>query len=464
MSQDLYAVWKAKEQEQFEKIRATRPDLLERPQSPDPDLILGMIGVTFLPETRTRGYIRLYPQDFIVEELNKNGELISLSNATPFQDSEDRRTLFADLIKAGIAHHHALHDLYSTLGIEEGQLGYAGIKDSIALTAQRISLRGVTKEQAEGLSHPHIALRPVAYGSGALQVGDLEGNRFTITVRTEGDFNDALIDTLGTYGGYNFFGPQRFGLRVSSHRLGQKLLQGDLDGLLRMYFGQPGPFDIPLFREVRESLAAVYGDWERMLKIASFLPSSLGSEIKVLQALVREPKKTRAALSEIKDQVKLWQAAYGSWVLNRHLSRLIQAGGELPEELPLPLTPGGIPQGYVDLIDQDGTSDYEQAMSVFPFLQTTTKTIPTRLRAKNLAWEPIDEGVVMRFELGKGSYATSFLSHAFRLYEGLPIPSWVKGGEVDGLGVIGDGSVASWKERFKNVLVKRDPNKEKDEE
>lgn len=464
MSQDLYSVWKAQEQAQFEKIRLTRPDLLERPESPDPDLVLGMIGVTFLPDTRTRGYIRLFPQDFIVEEIRKDGGIVALSDTPTFQDSEDHRTLFVDVVKAGIAHHHALHDLYSMLGIAEGQLGYAGIKDSIALTAQRVSLRGITKEQVEMFTHPHLSLRPVAYGNGALQIGDLIGNRFTITVRTEGAFSESLIDTLGTIGGYNFFGPQRFGLRVNSHVFGQKLLQGDIEGLLKMYFTQPGPFDIPLFREVRESLGAVYGDWARMLKIASFLPSSLGSEIKVLEALVREPQKTRAALTAIKDQVKLWQAAYGSWVVNRHLSRLIQAGGEIPEELSLPLVPGGILKEYADLIEKDGTADYEKQMAFFPFLQTTIKTIPTRLRAKNLAWEATDEGVVLRFELGKGSYATSFLSHAFRLYEGLPIPSWVQGGEVDGLAVIGGGTVAPWKEKFKNVLVKRDPNKEKEEE
>ncbi|KAA0205843.1 tRNA pseudouridine(13) synthase TruD [Candidatus Uhrbacteria bacterium] len=464
MSADLYSAWRAKERAELDKIRAAKPGLLERPQPPDPDFILGMIGVTYLPETRTRGYIRLYPQDFIVEEVAKDGTLVSLSRPPEFSDSEDRRTLYVDLVKAGIAHLHAIHDIEKTLSLQPGQVGHAGIKDSAALTCQRLSLRGVTKEEAEALQHPNMFLRPVSYGSGALQPGDLDGNRFSIVVRTEnGAFDEALLDRLGTIGGYNFYGPQRFGFRMVLHRFAQKIFQGDIDGAIKLYLTKPGPFDVPLFREVRESLANVYGDWKRMLQIVQFLPSSMRDEIRILESLVRDPRKTRAALMTIQDRVKFAAAAYSSWVMNRHLSRLVEAGGDLPEELPLPLAPGGIPAGYADIIEQDGTEDYESVIAQFPFLQLHTKTIPTRLRARMVAWEPIEQGVVLRFELGKGSYATSFLSHAFRLYEGLPIPEWVQDGEVDGLAVIGDGTIAPFKERFKEILVKRDPNREKTE-
>lgn len=464
MSDTLYTDWRAKEKATLDKIRETQPELLDRPQPPDPDLILGMIGVTYLPKSRTRGYIRLYPQDFIVEEISKDGTLISLSQPADFQESEDKRTLYVDLVKAGIAQLHAVHDLESKLGLQPGQLGYAGIKDSAAVTCQRLSLRGVTKEKAEALDHPNMLLRPVAYGSGALQPGDLEGNRFTIAVRTEnGAFDEALMDRLGSVGGFNFYGPQRFGFRMLSHHLGQKLFQGDTDGAIRLYLTKPGPFDVPLFRDVRESLEAVYGDWPQMLKIASHLPNSLRDEIRVLESLVREPKKTRAALGAIKDQVKFWLAAYSSWVMNRHLSRLIEAGGDLPETLALPLAPGGIPQGYVDLIEADGTQGYEAVIAQFPFLQTHAKTIPTRLKAAQVAYERFEQGVILRFTLGKGSYATSFLSHAFRLYEGLPIPDWVQDGDVDALAVLGDGTIQGVREKFKDILVKRNPNKEKEE-
>lgn len=227
-----------------------------------------------------------------------------------------------------------------------------------------------------------------------------------------------------------------------------------------MYLTRPGPFDVPLFREVRESFEAIYGDWGRMLAIAQQLPSALRDEIRMLESLTRDPKKTRAAIGAVKDQVKFWIAAYSSWIMNRHLSRLVEAGGAIPDELPLPLAPGGIPAGYVDLIEADGTQDFEQTLAPFPFIQLHTKTIPTRLKAEKVAYEPIPQGVVMRFTLGKGSYATSFLSHAFRLYEGLPIPEWVQDGEVDALEVMGDGSIAGVREKFKAILVKRDPRKD----
>ncbi len=465
MSEDLYADLRSKEKITLDKIRASKPEMLERVSSPDPDVILGMIGVTYLPDTRVSGYIRLYPQDFIVEEISLDGTQIGISDAPSFQESDDKRTLYADFVKADIAHLHAIHDLESMLKLPAGQVGYAGIKDAFALTAQRLSFRGVTKEQVEALQHPNILLRPVSYGSGVLKPGDLTGNRFTIVVRTEdGRFNENLLDTLGSVGGYNFYGPQRFGSRLNSHLLGQKLLQGDIDGAIRLYLTQPGPFDVPLYRELRESFTAVYGDWPRMLSIARHLPHSLRDEIRVLESLVLDSKKTRQALMAIKDQVKFWVAAYASWVMNRHISRLVLGGGDVPDTLPLPLAPGGIPKGYADLIEQDGTTGYEDVIGQYPFLLLYTKTIPTRLRAEKVAYEPVPQGVIMRFTLGKGSYATSFLSHAFCLYEGLPIPAWVKDGEIDSLDVMGDGTIAGVREKFKTILIKRDPNKEKKEE
>jgi tRNA pseudouridine13 synthase len=452
-TQDLHA----QEKELVDRVRASNPERVYREHSPDQDFILGRIGVTYLPQNRPAGYLRLYPHDFLVEEILTDGRVIPLSGAPAFQDQEDRRTLWADLVKAGISGPHAVTDLAAALGIEMDRIGYAGIKDAMAVTSQRLSLRGVTREEAEAVNHARLFLRPIEYGSGALQPGDLAGNRFTILIRSSSeDSIDAQLDVLQRRGFYNIFGPQRFGTRLISHRLGQSILKNDIERVLRMYFGEPGPFDVPLFSDVRKALGESYGDWDAMLEVASNFPYTLRDEIKLLKALRQDPKKTRAALSIIKDQVKLWVYAYGSWLMNRTLSAHVENGTEPPRDLRLPLTPTGPLPEYEALMRQDGTLAYRDALAMFPYIPTSTKSIPSMVIPVDLEQKRVPQGWIIRFSLGKGSYATSCLSHVFKLYEGLPVPEWVPGGDIDTFQELGESDLADIRARFKDVLVRRD--------
>ncbi len=442
------------ERAMLDKVRAADPTMLERTNTPDPEVIMGLIGVTYLPAGRPKGYIRLYPQDFIVEEVTQEGDIVSLTKAPTFKSSEDQRTLWADLIKANIPSPHAMADIQQGLGIENTRLAYAGIKDSFAITAQRITLRGVTKEAAEGLSHANLFLRPVAYGSGMLQPGSLQGNRFTIVVRTDADADTHLAALKGG-NCYNFFGAQRFGSRLLSHKLGQLLLQGDTDGALRMYFGKPGPFDVPLYRDVRDVLWHSFGDWDKMLGFAKRLPFSFRDEIRVLEALQKDPRKTRAALAVIKEQVRLWIYAYGSWVMNRHISDLVMNGKTVADDLAIPLASDTPLPEYAALMAKDGTSEFRRNLEMYPYVQVARKSIPSRIRATGLTWEKVAQGAVLRFTLDRGSYATSFLSHALSLHEGVPVPDWVQDGDIDSLTLMGDGDLAAIKDRFGADILKR---------
>lgn len=445
------------ERELIARVRAANPDRVTRERSPDPDFIMGRIGVTYLPSNRPEGYLRLYAQDFLVEEILTDGTLVPLMSTASFQNSEDQRTLWIDLIKAGISGPHAVTDLCSGLGADPTQIGYAGIKDSIAITSQRMSLRGISKEAVDAFHHERLLLRPIRYGSGALQPGDLAGNRFTILVRSSSmDSIDAQLNVIQRRGFYNIFGPQRFGPRLISHRLGQVILKQDIEKALRMYFGEPGPFDVPLFRDVRKALGESFGNWKDMLDVASNFPFTLRDEIRVLEELVQSPQKTRAALSIIKDQVKLWVYAYGSWLMNRHLSACVESGTEPPAELRLPLTPTGALSEYRAMMEQDGTLSYRDALQQYPYIPTSTKSIPSMVLPSGMTATKIPQGWIVRFSLGRGAYATSCLSHIFRFYEGVPVPSWVPDGVVDPLQEMGEGNLEELQKRFAHVLVRRD--------
>ncbi len=455
------------EKQTVDAMRVQDPSRVERAEVPNPDLVMGLIGVTYLSPERADGYIRLYPQDFIVEEITEGGELVHLDQGREFADSEDRRTLWADLVKANLSGPNSLDEVRRALNLDEKQVMAAGIKDAVALTAQRLSIRGATREQVEAIDNPNYFLRPIGYGSGALQIGQLKGNRFTIVIRGQVQQSRKMFDRSFAFirekGFLNFFGPQRFGSRLNVHHLGKRLIQGDVEGAIRAYMGDAGPFDVPLYREIRQAMGAAYGDWAQMQELAKHFPFTFKDEMQVVQALQEDPRKTRAALSRIKEQVRLWVYAYGSWLVNRAISRAINNGETLPAQLPMPFSPRGPLPMYQEFMEADGTTNYVQTLSQYPYINLADRTIPTVMMPQGLEAKEIDQGWIVRFQLGKGAYATSLLSHLVRMYEGLPVPTWVPDGDVDALAAMGEGSVENLRTKFGKLMVRRDAVEENEE-
>ncbi len=442
----------------LQNLRKEQPEALYREEPPTQDEAFPYIGIQGLPEDRPQAYLRLYPQDFLVEELPTNTEVVSITGTPGFTDGEDKRTLWVNLIKAHMAGFDAMKELSTGLGAPQEAIGYAGIKDKIAITSQRLSMRGLTREQIEAFSHNRLIVQPISYGSGALQAGSLFGNRFTLTLRTKEACNGAIIEERLSRPFWNFFGPQRFGSRVLSHRLGQAVLQGDINTCLKLFFTQPGLNDVPFFHAIRTELAENYGDWQAMDDICSILPLSFAHERLVLAALIENPQKTRGALGAIKDQVKMWVHAYGSWLMNRELSRLMASGDQNPPKtIPLPFSTQGAPALYAQTMQKEGTLGYREAFAQYPYLSLNDKTIPTRIQPQNVQIRVLPQGCLTRFSLDKGAYATTCLSHAFKIVEGLPVPGWVQDGLVDGFAELGETPLATILPRFeKDATARRD--------
>jgi tRNA pseudouridine13 synthase len=100
-------------------------------------------------------------------------------------------------------------------GVNEREVGYAGLKDKHAVTTQWLSLFGkvaVTRELDVG---PGIEILEVTRHENKLRTGHLLGNRFTITLLGVSDGAaeraDAIAARLRSEGLPNYFGAQRFG-------------------------------------------------------------------------------------------------------------------------------------------------------------------------------------------------------------------------------------------------------------
>jgi tRNA pseudouridine13 synthase len=115
-------------------------------------------------------------------------------------------------------------------------IGYAGTKDRRAVTTQRCSAWKIHPQRLAALNkigNPMgIYLGDFVYSKGPVKLGDLLGNRFTITLRevpttvTEEEIHQSMA-ALRERGFINYYGMQRFGTSlVSTHSIGALLLNG----------------------------------------------------------------------------------------------------------------------------------------------------------------------------------------------------------------------------------------------
>lgn len=108
-----------------------------------------------------------------------------------------------------------LHIISQKLQIDEHKIGYAGLKDKNATTTQYISIPLIKEKFLKTLNSKSLKLLEVHRHNKKLNIGDLVGNRFTITLKNikEEDLPKIyqVISKIQKHGIPNYFGYQRFG-------------------------------------------------------------------------------------------------------------------------------------------------------------------------------------------------------------------------------------------------------------
>ena len=123
------------------------PGLFERKSIIEDSSYLKHIGIE-LPnkDLFPSGYIKYWPFDFVVEEIDEDGKVHTatregLLGERTFPDPAP--TIYATLVKCNISTIHAITDMAHQMECDVKQIQYAGIKDTNALTAQKISFRSI---------------------------------------------------------------------------------------------------------------------------------------------------------------------------------------------------------------------------------------------------------------------------------------------------------------------------------
>ena len=136
-----------KQEKIIEHIKEKDPKLLERTNFRQENEVLKEIGIENTPKDKPLGFIKLFPQDFIVEEKIKNKILeinsTSLPQNTTQNSEQNQNTLYAKMVKTCIPPHTAFERVAEHLNFNINKIGRAGLKDSDAITAQLVAFPGI---------------------------------------------------------------------------------------------------------------------------------------------------------------------------------------------------------------------------------------------------------------------------------------------------------------------------------
>ncbi len=163
-------------------------------------------------------------EDFIVTEL-------------PLQlPSGGGEHIWLDIEKNGANTAFVAQQLAEAAGVQEWDVGYAGLKDRYAITRQWFSIylpKGETPDLTL-LQHPEFKVLSQSRHVKKLRPGDLQGNRFRIVLRdVTGDPDvmqaiEANLKAAASQGVPNYFGAQRFGFEGGNVEQGRAMLAREI--------------------------------------------------------------------------------------------------------------------------------------------------------------------------------------------------------------------------------------------
>ena len=177
--------------------------------------------------------LKTIPSDFIVEEITADKAVLARDSPHSFAKESKGKFLHFILQKENRDTLEVLDEIARNLHATREVLSIAGMKDKQAITVQMASAYQIKKEQLERLTIRGTRLIPLRYSERKAFLGNLWGNRFTITARNINMEKNALKKVLETrikvmQGVFpNYFGAQRFGDDNSTQKIGKLILARD---------------------------------------------------------------------------------------------------------------------------------------------------------------------------------------------------------------------------------------------
>ena len=156
--------------------------------------------------------IKQIPGDFIVEEISNR----------KFSEKPYNYLIYS-LEKINWDSFKIISALANALNSKPKFIGFAGNKDKLAVTKQFISFYNIPKYRIDNIKINDVKLIFVGYSNARINLGDLKGNNFIITVRKLKNKSE-VPNFLYLE---NYFDDQRFGNKHNTHLIGKALVKRD---------------------------------------------------------------------------------------------------------------------------------------------------------------------------------------------------------------------------------------------
>ena len=252
--------------------------------------------------------LKQLPEDFKVEEISN----ISISK-------EKKGYKIYLLEKKGMETFSLLAYLSKKNRIPVKDFGIAGLKDRHAVTKQHFSIP--SRYEITALNGNNFKITFLGYADKALELGDLIGNKFEITVRSirkgELDGIRQKAKSLGIIGVPNYFDSQRFGSVINNKFVAKFLLKKDYESAVKVYLTEFTKHESGKFKREKKLIAE---NWNNIL--------SIKVENLSLARVVNEYKKTKSWLEAYKkipsNLREIMVSAYQSYLWNECVKELLR--------------------------------------------------------------------------------------------------------------------------------------------
>jgi tRNA pseudouridine13 synthase len=278
------------------------------------------------------------------------------------------------------------------LNIPRKFISYAGTKDKQAITTQYITIKGVSREKIDSLKLKDIELSFAGFANKQLSLGDLKGNDFVIIVR---NIKSKPLDFPEQFYVPNYFDEQRFSNK--NFEIGLSILKNDYKQVIQILI----EFDRDHKELIGKHLERQTNDFVGALKILPrktllFFVHSVQS--KFFNELLAE--KIKASEEVFKDDY-----SKGTFLFPKH--------AKTQEDTSELVLVGWDSQKYNYLLANYGITSRDFLVRSIPELTLEETKRKSYIKVSNFSIQYEKDTAIVKFRLGKGSYATIVLRQIF---------------------------------------------------
>ncbi|MAF89118.1 MAG: tRNA pseudouridine(13) synthase TruD [Euryarchaeota archaeon] len=355
------------------------------------------------------GTIKELPEDFMVQEIQEDRSTSSFepSKELPKSSEEVKEYTHFTLVKRDWNQEQILKRVARRLEISRKRFSTSGTKDKKALTAQKVSAWKISPKELLNVRIKDCELGDFSYSSEKIELGDHWGNRFTVKLLGASGSPEKTLKELEEFGGIpNFFGEQRFGLRLNNHIVGKHILEGNIESAVHEFLAGTGERESEEGRKARETLAENWGDFGKALKE---FPVYMRFERALLDHLNIHPNDYVGAFKKLSKQTyKFFTHAYQSYLFNIILSERINNGSNLDGSSNILGYESEPDEAESTLLEKEGLNLKDFKVSQFPEASVRGDIRTHLAEIGNLSWED-EKDINLGFDLRKGAYATILL-------------------------------------------------------